>query len=105
MYIGWLCALYTTHEPTLSYAILYISLITPRKATYMHLKVCISVKLCQVWRGPKVVVGGSGGFWGLHKLVDAVRVSYPYFKSPQTAHGGRNRISLSPVPPTGRWWT
>ena len=88
-----------------AHTILYISLTTPGKAAYMLLKVCILVKLCQVWWGLKVVLGGSGGFCGLHELVDGVKGSYPRFKSPQTAHGHRNGISLSLALPTGGWGT
>ncbi len=58
-----------------AHAILYSYLTTPRKTTHMHLKVCTSVRLHQVWWGPKVVLGGSGGFCGLHELVDGVKVS------------------------------
>ena len=88
-----------------AHTIPYISLTTPRKPTDMHLKVRVSVKLCQVWWGPKVILGGSGGFCGLHRLVDGVKVSYPRFESPQTAHGDRNGISFSPAFPRGGWGT
>ena len=86
-----------------AHAILYSYLRTPTKTTHMHLIVCTSVRLHQVWWGPKVVLRGSGGFCGLHKLVDGVRGSYPRFKSPQTAHGDRNGIRFSPVFPRGGW--
>ena len=50
-----------------------------------------------------MVLRGSGGCCGLHRLVDGVHGSCPHFKSPQTAHGDRNGLSFSPVFPMVAW--
>ena len=88
-----------------THTILYTSLNNPQNHVHALDGIRLSLAVPSVCGRPKAVLKGFGGFCGLHRLVDGVKVSYPHFESPQTAHGHRNGIGFSPALPMGGWGT